>query len=109
MGGRRDRHEGMASSTFGDAGETAALLMRAEEGGRRGEEYASSSSGASGTTTVTRMVRRVAHAVSHPIFVAFCVILAVLGAVYYEEAGSAETGAYVKVAHEIWLGSEVPG
>lgn len=111
MGGRRDRREG-TTTAFGDAGETAALLTRAEEGGRRGEEYSSSSSsssGAFGVTTVTRTVRRVAHAVSHPIFVACCVVLSVLGAVYYEEAGSAETGAYVKVAHEIWLGSEVPG
>jgi len=81
-------------SSLGDAGETAALLMRAEEGGRQGEEFESPSAAgeAFGMTTVGRTVRRVAHAVSHPIFVACCVILAVLGTVCYEEAGSAGTG-----------------
>ena len=49
---------------------------------------------------------------THPIALAVTVIVAVLGVIYREEmvvANAINDGGYPRVAHEIWLGSDVPG
>lgn len=48
---------------------------------------------------------------THPIVVCVVVLLVVCGLVYVEEARSkaGDDGSFVRVAHEVWLGSEMPG
>lgn len=48
---------------------------------------------------------------THPIAVALSVVLCVCGLIYVEEAraSAGDDGSFARVAHEIWLGSEMPG
>ena len=56
-------------------------------------------------------VARAVDALTHPIVTAVLVTLGVCGMIYRQEAlaKQGDDGAFVRVAHEIWLGSEVPG
>ena len=58
-----------------------------------------------------RGVARAVDALTHPIVTAVLVTLGVCGMIYRQEAlaRQGDDAAFVRVAHEIWLGSEVPG
>ena len=96
-----------SSTSFVDAREDDALLDVERANGARAGQHHRRSPG----RRRRRGVARAVDALTHPIVTAVLVTLGVCGMIYRQEAlaRQGDDAAFVRVAHEIWLGSEVPG